>query len=105
MPGPEEIPPDLRSSPMKDPLHKTQQKDTWVPKEKMWARDLIKLVPADQLGRVTEFINGYPPELKEKAANVLFGILHERPQSILRSDDPEAALIECIEETKDRMEN
>ncbi|HEX4104141.1 MAG TPA: hypothetical protein VHZ04_01530 [Candidatus Paceibacterota bacterium] len=103
---PQELPPHLRSSgSLGSSLNKAMQKDTRIPEDKKWVRDLIREIPANQLGIVTDFLENVPPDKAEGAAHQLFEVIHNMTQGILRSDDPKEALKNCIEEVKKRLEN
>jgi hypothetical protein len=102
---PKELPPAVRSSgSLGSSLNKSLQKDTKIPPEKKWIKDLIHEIPHNQLPVVTEFLKNFP-DRPEEAARELFDVIHNMAQGILRSPDQKAALQECLEETKKRLEN
>ncbi len=97
--------PEERSGSLSSPLNKVLQKDTRIPKEKMWVKDLINEIPYRDLPMVTEFLQRVPPEKAEEVAEQLFKKIKEIAGGILHSDDPEATLREVFRQIENRLEN
>ena len=86
-------------------MDKALQKDTKIPPEKKWIRNFMDSIPHAYLGMATEFVNMFPSDRAEKAAETLFEEINKLPHGVLGAPDQKEALRECIEAAIDRLKN
>lgn len=103
-----ELPPGMQpptetsSGTFRSSLGKALQRDTKIPPEKKWARQLVDSIPQAYLGMATEFVHLFPHEA-EKAAETLFEEINKLPRGVLGAPDQKEALRECIRKATSRL--